>query len=107
MREPRRFRKRHPVEAMRWTGHNLDAFYQWLGEGVVPPWLNDDRDDDALYIVGREDKLGEVPTGWWVVLTPSTGAVTACGPAKFDAGYAPADTPQQLGDQPDGNDSHH
>lgn len=93
MSEPQTFRRlSQPVEAMQWTGDNLVGFRRWLGDDTVPPDINDDPDDDALFLVLRHrgNRLAELPPGTWAVVSEGS-IISSCGPDEFAARYSDTD----------------
>lgn len=86
-----RFRKK-PVEvdAMQWTGDNIDALVEWAGPSIVN--YPTDKTPRNLTLFTIDDFGVPCPVGHWVIReSKRSDRFYPCGPEEFAATYEPVD----------------
>jgi len=84
----RKYRKRpHVIEAMQWTGDNLDAIRDWAGtDGIYRPT---ERRPNQLTVTTIQGDPGPVRIGDWILPEPQAGRFYPCQPDVFEMLYEP------------------
>jgi len=82
-----KYRKRpHVIEAMRWTGDNLDAIRDWAGaDGIYGPIERTGQ----LTVTKITGDPATVHVGDWILPEPQPGRFLPCQPSVFEAIYEP------------------
>ena len=83
-----KYKKRpHVIEAMQWTGDNLDAIRDWAGtDGIYRPT---ERRADQLTITAITGDPAPVRIGDWILPEPQAGRFYPCQPSVFEMLYEP------------------
>jgi hypothetical protein len=83
----RKYRKRpHVIEAMQWTGDNLDAIRDWAGtDGIYGPIERTDQ----LTVTKITGDPATVRVGDWILPEPQPGRFSPCPPDIFETLYEP------------------
>jgi hypothetical protein len=108
-----RFRKKTiEIDAMRWTGYNIDELMQWAGPQVVN--YPTDKTPENLLLTTIDDVEVPCPVGHWVIREPVGNRFYPCDPKVFAERYEPVDadgafdtapvTEEYLGEWIDGAD---
>lgn len=80
---PKRYRKKPVViEAMQFTGDNIDAIWEWVGAGSV----YGPTEESASARVETTEGPMEMAPGWWLIRGVE-GELYPCKPSVFDATY--------------------
>jgi hypothetical protein len=83
-----KYRKRPVViEAMQWTGDNLDAIREWAGTDAVHGSPEDLPDHLVVTTIHGERATARI--GDWIIPEPQPGRFFLCQDAVFEAIYEP------------------
>ena len=84
----RKYKKRpHVIEAMRWTGDNLDAIRAWAGtDGIYRPT---ERWPNQLTVTTIQGDPAPVRIGDWILPELQPGRFYPCQPDIFEMLYEP------------------
>jgi hypothetical protein len=96
-----RYRKK-PVEidAMRWTGDNIDALFEWAGPSIVN--YPTDKTPERLLLTTIDGVEVPCPVGHWVIREPVPDRFYPCDPEVFADRYEPVDADAAFDTIPDG-----
>lgn len=76
-----------PVDAMQWTGDNIQAIWDWCGcTGIYGPT---ERNPHTLLLTTIDGVQAPCPLGHWVIAEPKHGRFYPCHPDVFAAAYEP------------------
>lgn len=81
---PRYRKKPVVIDAIQYTGGNINEIWDAFGAG---PIYGPVEDDTSIYVDTTEGRM-EAPPGWWIIRGVE-GEIYACKPSVFDATYEP------------------
>lgn len=83
-----RYRKKPVViEAMQWTGDNIEAIWEWGGAGGIYGPTEKNPDQLILTTIHGEEAIARV--GDWIIPEPQPDRFYPCKPDIFEATYEP------------------
>ena len=85
-----KYKKRpHVIEAMQWTGDNLDAIQDWAGTGTDGIYGPTEQNPAQLTVTTITGDPAPVPVGGWILPEPQAGRFYPCQPSVFEMLYEP------------------